>query len=99
MTWIVRAPTWQETTVLRDRVVKCFQRVFYAHRFSSLLTVDHTRAAALATDTKVTITLQKPMYDLVQNRILGTSAYIACISHVVQFVHSPKFLGRSIRKI
>ncbi|KAF8587929.1 amidohydrolase [Ramaria rubella] len=25
MSWIVRAPTWEETEVLRDRVIKCFE--------------------------------------------------------------------------
>jgi len=53
MRWMVRAPTFKETEVFREKVLKCL------------------KAAALATDTKMTLSLGNLHYDLAQNEILA----------------------------
>lgn len=73
MRWIIRAPTWAELEDLRTRVVACFQYVGIS--FPSLQRSDRrhscSRAAALATSCKETITFGQGYYDVRENPVLG----------------------------
>ncbi|PCH36423.1 hypothetical protein WOLCODRAFT_28550 [Wolfiporia cocos MD-104 SS10] len=70
MRWIVRAPTWAELEVLRERVKKCID----ASSCLPHMPVDEDvpfRAAAHATSYRVTIDTNSEYYDVRQNLVLG----------------------------
>lgn len=78
MQWIVRAPTWDETIALRERVVNCIKCGIPPLPSSQLrrlpsISLDHlSRAAALATATTVDIQFGGYTFDLRQNDVLGS---------------------------